>query len=456
VLNRERFFRFGLDLQLDEIDRPTDLSGWTDKPFTTSKGAPKGFVEENSETLLSVNLGTLLPDEEWLVIGRQESAVGDPDLTAISKACDLVLLEIKRGKAEPEIIEQGLDYLIHAQALRYPHYLYRYLRLQCNRDYVEAIRLLGLAQGRPRDKSGPVQKGNWERLEKFNSTSIASEEYLSLARDLLERLDCTAFTVLSQPQAALAEKFRSHFGFDGDHLLEERLGNSVNLAFVAEEFSEEVLNKVQRHYQRKTFFYVLSAKLYQHKSDRSSFLLQFEHLVPEGLMGDGDPTPLATAFEMWRFLGFLNQEVLRLEALNRQSGRDLLRIPLYRWMWSFSNYNNLQFFPNEAGYYGDVHVDWHSLVVRWRITWMTQGTRRGTLDRIKSRLKAEKDQLPPGVRFTRQNGALVKELQIPSERNRSNAQDLAKDVYDFLTYSFEFYDSCGLWEDRFDYYRRPD
>ena len=457
-MNRERFFRFGLDLQLEEVDPPKDLESWTDKPFTTAKGRRKGFVEENVETVLSVNLGTLLPDEDWLLIGRQEAAVGNPDLTAISKACDLVLLEIKKGKAKPEMIEQGLDYLIRAPGLGYSYYLERYLDLQCYRDYREAIRLLGLLKGARLDLSGPVRKENWERLESENDTSIPNEQFLSLAGDLLHRIDYPAFHVLPHPERVLADKFRRHFGYDGDRLLEERFGRCVNLAFVAEDFSPEVLEKVQTHYRRNTFFYVLRAKLYGHASDPYSFLCSFAHLVPDlvpdGVMSDKDPTPLQRAFELWRFLGFLKEEILRLEALDRQNRRDLCRIPLYRWAWCFTKYNNLRFFPKEAGHYGQIHLEPDNDCVHWVLDWMKAGTRPDTLQTIQSKISVQGGELPPGLRATR-SGALIKEFEIRAELNRSTAVDLARDIYDFLTYTFEFYDSCGLWHDPFDYYRKP-
>ena len=64
MLNKERFFRFGLDLQLEEVDPPKGMREWAGEP---------GFVEENLETVLSFSLQTLLADEEWLVIGRAET-----------------------------------------------------------------------------------------------------------------------------------------------------------------------------------------------------------------------------------------------------------------------------------------------------------------------------------------------------------------------------------------------
>jgi len=452
-LSEERFFRFGLGLQLEEVDRPKDLESWTDKPFTTDSGKPKGFVEENLETVLSVNLGTLLPDEDWLLIGRQEAAVGNPDLTAISKACDLVLLEIKKGKAKPEMVEQGLDYLIRAPGLGYSYYLERYLDLQCHRDYREAIRLLGLLKGARLDLSGPVRRKNWERLEKENDTSIPNEQFLSLAGDLLHRIDYPAFDVSPHPERALADKFRTHFGFDGAHLLEGRFGQSVNLAFVAEDFSHEVLEKVQTHYRRNTFFYVLRAKLYRHRSDTESFLLSFTHLVPDGAMSKKDPKPFTRAFEIWRFLGLLKEEIVGLEALNRQGGRDLCRIPLYRWTWCFSKYNNLRFFPREAGHHGQIRLGSHNQSVEWVLDWMNRGTRPNTLQKIRSKISERGGLLPQGTRATK-GGALIKGFEIRRGLNRALARDLAKDIYDFLTYTFEFYDSCGLWDDPFDYYRK--
>jgi len=453
-LNRERFFSFGLDLQLEEVDRPKDLGSWTDKPFTTPGGRRKGFVEENLETVLSVHLGTLLPEEDWLFIGRQEAAVGNPDLTGISKACDLVLLEIKKGKAKPEMIEQGLDYLIRAPGLGHSYYLERYLNLQCHRDYKEAIRLLGLLKGARFDLSGAVRKENWERLQKENDTSIPNEQFLSLARELLRRIDYPAFDVVPHPERSLADKFGRCFGFNGDHLLEGRLGKSVNLAFVAEEFSDEVLEKVRTHYRRNTFFYVLRAKLYRHTADPYSFLLAFQHSLPCGVMSNRDPTPFERAFEMWRFLRFLKEEILRLEALDRQSGRDLCRMPLCGWTWSFSKYNNLRFFPKEAGHYGQIRLKPDNESVHWVLDWMKGGTRPDTLQTIQSKISEQGGELPPSLRATR-GGALIKEFEIGRDLNRSTANHLANDIYDFLTYTFEFYDSCGLWDDAFDYYRKP-
>jgi len=171
-------------------------------------------------------------------------------------------------------------------------------------------------------------------------------------------------------------------------------------------------------------------------------------------MSNRDPTPLQRAFEMWRFLGFLKEEILRLEALDRHSGRDLCRMPLYGWTWSFSKYNNLRFFPKEAGHYGQIALDSDGQSVHWVLDWMKGGTRPSTLDRIKSKISEQSGLLPPGLRATK-GGALIKEFEIRRDLNRPTARDLARDTYDFLTYSFAFYDPCGLWDDPFDYYCEP-
>lgn len=251
MLNKERFFRFGLDLQLEEVDRPKDMGVWSGEP---------GFVEENLETVLSFNLETLLPDEEWMLIGRQESASPDADLTAVSKACDLVFFEVKSGTAQPGILEQGLRYLIQAQPLGYPHYVSRYLRLQCYRDYKEANRLLGLAKGGGFDQSGPVLEKNLRVLRENNDTPKPDDEFLSLARDLLDQHGCPPVTVLADPEEALAGAFRSKFGFEGDRLLQACLGQSVNLAFVAGDFSEKVLNRLGDLCEEGIFFYLIEGQ----------------------------------------------------------------------------------------------------------------------------------------------------------------------------------------------------
>jgi hypothetical protein len=439
MLNKQRFFKFGLDLQLEEVDPPKDMSMWAGKP---------SFVEENVETVLSFNLATLLPEERWLVIGRQESNFPDPDLTATSKACDLVFIEIKKDRATSAMADQNLGYWIRTRPEGYPYYLSRYLGLQCNREWVEPIRLLGLAKGSTLDKSGPVRARNLERLEKYNDTLLSDEQFLALARGLLREGVWRPLSEIQNHRSALLEAFRRRFGFGDHELLRTRLGKSVNLAFVAPTFSQEFLRKVRTLWDLGVFSSLLQAELHRHESDAHSFLLSFTHLVSDAVMAQG-------LYEKRRFLGFLKEELLELEGRGLESGRRPLRIPLHMWGWYFPGHNReaLRFHPRVVGHYGE--IDLKNLKVTWLLEWMNMGVRAGIVSRIQERLRRPETELPPGIQSVGRLGRQEMELESPENFNRAAARDMAESIYSFFRYTFDLYDSCGLWDDPYDAFARP-
>jgi len=440
MLNKERFFRFGLDLQLEEVDSPEDMSIWTGKP---------GFVEENLATVLSFNLRSLLPDEEWFLIGRDETNMPEPDLTAMTKAGDLVLFEIKRGLGTPKMVDQNIRYLIDALGRRYPYYLSRYLRMQCNREWAEPVRLLALLKGMRLDMSGPLKEENLQRLKEYNDTGIPDRQFVAQAGRLLLDGGWPPLSQVSSHQAALIEAFTRRFGFGDHEWLRTCLGKSINLAFVAEDFSTEFLKKAKALQQFGVFFCLLKAKLYRHKSDPHSLLLSFTAEVPDGDAGEPH------LFQARRFLGFLREELFELENLDLLSGRGQLRVPLRRWAWCYAAYDRrcLRFHPMEVGHHG--RVDLKDQEVLWVVEWTDMGARPRIVSQIRERLRAAETQLPRGVRQKGRKGSLSKTLEIPAELTRATARDLAGEVYDFLKWSFDFYDSCGLWDDPYDAYASP-
>jgi len=439
MLNKERFFRFGLDLQLEGIDPPEDMSMWGGKP---------GFAEENLATVLSFNLPTLLPDEEWLVIGRDDTNMAEPDLTVVTKAGDLVLFEIKRGLGTPKMVDQNTRYLINALGRRYPYYLSRYLRMQCDREWVEPVRLLALLKGKRLDKSGPVGRLNLQRLKDNNDTDLTNEKLLSLGRDVLREHGCLPLSEVPSHQAALIEAFSRRFGFGDHELLQTSLGKSINLALVAKDFSDDFLKKAEVLREFGVFFYLLKAELYRHESDPGSFLLKFAPEVPDG--EDSEPH----LFEARRFLGFLKEELFELDASGVHSGRGQLRVPLHNWAWCYAAYDRrcLRFHPMEVGHHG--RVDLKEQQVLWVVEWTDMGTRPRIVSEIREKLRAPETQLPRGMSHRGKKGSLTKSLEIPAQLTRATARDLAGDVYDFLKWSFNFYDSCGLWDDPYDDYAR--
>jgi hypothetical protein len=437
--NKERFFRFGLDLQLEEVDPPKDMNGWTGEP---------GFVEENMETVLSFNLDTLLPDEEWLVIGRQETNVPDPDLTAITNACDLIFFEIKKDAATAAMADQNLGYWIRTRAERYPYYLSRYLRLQCNREWVEPVRLLGLAKGDRFDKSGPVKEQNLQRLRDNNDTNIPDEQFLSLGRRLLLDGACPPLSKVANHKAALVDAFREKFGFGDHELLRTCLGKSLNLAFVAPDFSNRFLENVRTLWKFGVFSYLFKAHLYRHKSDSNTLLLSFKHFVSDDVMSQ-------RIHEARRFLNLLKEELFELEARELRSGPKPFRIPLCAWAWSYPTHDRkvLRFHPRNVSHYGDINLK--NKKVLWMLEWMKMGARPGIVSNILEQLRAPETELPAGVRPIGRKGRLEGQLEIRGGLNRSTARHLARDVYEFLKYTFDFYDPCGLWEDPYDAYGKP-
>jgi hypothetical protein len=61
MLNKERFFKFGLDLHLEEVEEPENLyASWANVPVLARSRTKKGFAEENLETVLSVSLNALI------------------------------------------------------------------------------------------------------------------------------------------------------------------------------------------------------------------------------------------------------------------------------------------------------------------------------------------------------------------------------------------------------------
>ena len=441
MVNKERFFRFGLDLQLEEVDRPKDMSVWAGKP---------GFAEENLATVLSFNLGTLLAEEEWFLIGRDLMNTPEPDLTAVTKAGDLVFFEIKRGLGTPKMVDQNTRYLIDALGRRYPYYLARYLRMQCDREWVEPVRLLGLLKGKRLDKGGPVGRLNLQRLKDNNDSDLTNEQLLSLGQDVLREQGWTPLSEVRSHRAALIEAFSRRFGFEDRELFHTSLGKSINLAFVAKDFSAGFLDKAMVLREFGVFFYLLKAKLYRHISDPQSLLLSFKVEVPDGDAGE------PYLFEARRFLGFLKEEVFKLDALGLSSGRGQLRVPLHDWAWCYAAYDrsSLRFAPLQVGHHG--RVDLKHQEALWVIEWTNMGVRPRIVSRIGEKLRAPETQLPRGVRHKGSKGSLTKTLEIPEQLTRATARDLAGDVYKFLRWSFDFYDSCGLWDDPYDAYASPD
>ena len=439
MLDEERFFRFGLDLQLEEVDPPEDMSVWAGKP---------GFVEENLETVLSVNLHVILPEEQWLAIGRQESNVPDPDLTVTTKACDLVFFEVKKNNATPAVANQNLGYWIRSRADRHPHCLSRYLRLQCNREWVEPVRLLGLAKGSRLDLSGPVRERNLQRLKENNDTGLPDEQFLSQARNLLRDRGSLPLSEAGDHSSALVDAFRSRFGFGDHELLRSCLGKSVSLAFVAPAFSEEFLEEVRTLWSLGIHSCIFQAELYRHESDPHSFLLSFNHLLSDDVMSQ-------ELYERRRFLGFIKEELFEFEARELQTGRNPLGIPLHKWEWSYPTHNrqSLRFHPRQVSHFGD--IDLKKQEVRWALQWMNMGTRPRIRRKILSKLREVGDELPPGMREIGRNGNLVSDLEVPHRLNRAGAEQLARKVFGFLKYTFELYDSCGLWDDPYDDFAKP-
>lgn len=172
-----------------------------------------------------------------------------------------------------------------------------------------------------------------------------------------------------------------------------------------------------------------------------------------------DPVP----FETWRFLRFLKQEILELEARDLQPKRTPPRaIPLFQWTWSFpwsrtTRRTRLRFHPKGAGYYGDVDVDYRQVdrQVHWVFDWTNMGGRPSTLARVRSGLRAHRGQLAPGIDKYGEKGSLKRRFKMSGELNRSAAAQVAREVYEFLTNTFDFYDSCGLWDDPYDAFAKP-
>jgi hypothetical protein len=321
--------------------------------------------------------------------------------------------------------------------------------MQWNREWVEPVRILALLKGERLDMSGPKEEENRRSLEDNNDTDIPNAQFLAQAGRLLLDGGWPPLSEVSNHEAALIEAFSSRFGFGDHELLRTCLGKSINLAFVAEDFSTQFLNKVRALGQFGIFFYLLKAKLYRHKSDPHSLLLSFTPEVPDGDAGEPH------LFEARRFLGFLKEELIELEALGLRSGRGPLRVPLHSWAWCYAAYDRrcLRFCPREVGHHG--RVDLKDQEVLWVLEGTGMGARPRIVSDIRKRLRAPETQLPPGVRQKGRKGSLSMKLAIPRELTRATARDLAREVYDFLKYSFDIYDSCGLWDDPYDAFAKP-
>jgi len=298
--------------------------------------------------------------------------------------------------------------------------------------------------------SGPVGRLNLQRLKDNNDTDLTNEQLLSLGQDVLRERGWTPLSEVRSHREALIEAFSSRFGFGDRELLHTSMGKSINLAFVAKDFSAEFLDKAKVLREFGVFFYLLKAKLYRHKCDPHSLLLSFTVLVPDGDAGEPH------LFEARRFLGFVKEELIELDALALRSRRGQLRVPLHNWGWCYAAYERrcLRFHPVEVGHHGRVDLKDHE--VRWVVEWTDMGTRPRIVSRIREKLRAPETQLPRGVRHKGTKGSLTKTLEIPEQLTRATARDLAGDVYKFLRWSFDFYDSCGLWDDPYDAYASPD
>ena len=441
----KRYYEFGLELDPRSVGEPDGLhdgsSGWTRTSVS----------EENLETIFSAAMDVVLPDEELLLIGRQNAAVSVADLTCLTKGLDVVLFEFKKGEAKPEVIEQGLDYLTRSFGRDLRYYTGLHLRTQRNRKFVDAIRLLGLVQGRKLDLSGPVETRNLERLRAENdspASGISDEDYLSYASQRMARCGEAEFDVIRSPKRLLVDRIRDRFGVENERAIETRLGRSVKLAFVAESFHADAVKKIKSHYRRGTFFHVFEAKLYRQDTTMPRFLLSVHRISPDVVVKSPKAASLRLCHQKALFLDSLREELIAIDCTEPRSSAVL---PMWEWMWDRPRYDRLEFRPGGWGPLGDLVIaDDLSWKLRWSLEWTNDGSFRRLSEKIAA--NAGHDASGPG-RVTAAGTWSYEGAREPLSLDRSGARVFAERFHDLLLKGFELYGSCGVWDDTYGYYR---
>ena len=444
-LFERRFYEFGLDLDPRPVREPDD---WDDGSSAWTRAR---VSEENLETVFSAAMDVVLPDEELLLIGRQNAAVSVEDLTCLTKGLDVVLFEFKKGEAKPEVIEQGLDYLTRAVGRDLRFYTGLHLRTQRNRKFVDAIRLLGLVQGRKLDLSGPVETRNLERLRAENDSSasgISDEDYLSYSSQRMARCGEAEFDVVRSPKRLLLDRIRERFGVVNDRAIETRVGRSVKLAFVAESFHPDAIEKIKSHYRRGTFFHAFEARLYRQDTPIPRYLLSVRRISPDVAVRSPRAASLRLCHQKALFLDSLQEQLIAIDCTEPRSSATL---PMWEWMWDRPRYDRLEFRPGGWGPLGELVIaDDLSWKLRWSLEWTNDGSFRRLSETIATKAGRDADgmsQVTPAGTWS---------YVGPKESlslDRSGAREFAEWFHGVLLKGFELYGACGVWDDVYGYYR---
>ena len=436
MMTQERFFTFGVDLELHEAERPPDLDDrWTSEPF----------VEQNLETVLASNLRVLLPEEELLLVGRQLPIWKVVDLIAINKAGDVVLFEIKNKAIEPDDVAQGLDYVMDCFALDRLEYVNRYLAAHRNRHYAEAVRILGLVLGKELHK-GQVEPTKYEKeLDGWSQTAgsrLSSADYLNLGRALLNRIGAVSFETTTEPENVLNEAYSRAFGFDGSEILDSCLASSVNIAFVGPSFSAEALKVIDSYHQRRKYVMALEMELRRNMNDPEQFLLRWMPRMSERYV---------KPYGEWRFLHFVKEELMAFHVRQTSLTGESSRLCLFKWRWYCPTKSAMYFVPNHrTGFPGKLEIEDGFLCVEWFSEECCRGRRDRVASDVERHLNKIESSLPQGV--LRKGRGLYKKFPLKSALRRNTARKIAPEVYEFLRGTYPIYEQAGAYAHTFDLY----